>query len=42
MVPEPDGCLQAFDAHRERICTAAARVYAHRRCGSYDLLASDF
>jgi Protein of unknown function (DUF1488) len=42
MSADPDGCLKAFDAHRERICTTAARVYARRRCGSYDLLASDF
>jgi hypothetical protein len=42
MVPEPDGCLKAFDSHRARICSTAARVYARRRCGSYDLLASDF
>lgn len=42
MTPEPDGCLSAFDAHRARICTVAAKVYERRRSGSYDLLASDF
>jgi hypothetical protein len=42
MAPEPEGCLSAFDAHRARIFTAAARVYERRRSGSYDLLTSDF
>jgi hypothetical protein len=42
MTPEPDSCLSAFDAHRARICAAAAKAYAKRRGGSYDLLASDF
>ena len=40
--PEPEGYLSAFDAHRAQICAVAARVYERRRCGSYDLLASDF
>lgn len=39
---KPEDCLSAFDAHRARICTVAAKVYERRRSGSYDLLASDF
>jgi hypothetical protein len=42
MSAEPDGCLEAFDSHRTRICATAAQVYARVRRGSYDLLASDF
>jgi hypothetical protein len=34
--------LNAFDKHRDRICSAAARAYARRDKGSYDLHASDF
>ena len=29
--------LEAFDAHRDRICAVAAKVYAHGPKGSYDL-----
>lgn len=39
---EPEACLSAFDAHRARIRAVAAKIYDHRRSGSYDLLASDF
>jgi hypothetical protein len=42
MAAAPEACLLAFDAHRERICGAAAKAYGRRRSGSYDLLASDF
>jgi len=34
--------LEAFDSNRDRICAAAAKVYARGNRGSYDLLASDF
>jgi hypothetical protein len=34
--------LEAFDSHRDRICAAAAKVYARGNRGHYDLLASDF
>lgn len=34
--------LNAFDANRERICAAAAKVYSRRHRGSYDVVASDF
>jgi hypothetical protein len=34
--------LGAFDSNRDRICTVAAKIYARRDRGSYDLLASDF
>ncbi|MSP21008.1 MAG: DUF1488 domain-containing protein [Alphaproteobacteria bacterium] len=36
------GLLRAFDTHRDRIVQVAGRVYARRRQGSYDLVASDF
>ena len=36
------GLLRAFDSNRELICTTAAKVYARRRKGSYDLVDSDF
>jgi Protein of unknown function (DUF1488) len=36
------GCLAAFDAHRESVLAAAAKVYARGRKGSYDLIDSDF
>ena len=35
------GMLGAFDSHRERICAAAARLYARGRKGSYELGAAD-
>jgi hypothetical protein len=34
--------LEAFDAHRDRICKIAAKVYARGPKGSYDLQAKDF
>ena len=33
---------RAFDSNRDRICATAAKVYARRRKGSYDLVDSDF
>jgi Protein of unknown function (DUF1488) len=36
------GLLSAFDAHRELIYAAAAKVYARGRKGSYDLVSADF
>ena len=34
--------LDAFDAHRDRICKIAAKVSARGPKGSYDLQAKDF
>jgi Protein of unknown function (DUF1488) len=36
------GVLSAFDANRDLIHAAAAKVYARGRRGSYDLVGSDF
>ncbi len=36
------GLLDAFDSHRDLICSVAAKVYARRRKGSYDLVVADF
>jgi hypothetical protein len=36
------GLLSAFDAHRDLIRAAAAKVYARGRKGSYDLVSTDF
>jgi hypothetical protein len=36
------GLLGAFDANRESIYAAAAKVYARGRRGSYDLVSADF
>jgi Protein of unknown function (DUF1488) len=36
------GLLAAFDFNRDSIQTAAAKVYARGRKGSYDLLIADF
>ena len=36
------GLLGAFDAHRDLIYAAAAKVYARGRKGSYELIGSDF
>jgi hypothetical protein len=36
------GALSAFDVHRQLIYTAAAKVYARGRKGSYELVSSDF
>ena len=40
--PDESGFLNAFDANRDKICAAAARVYVRGSRGSYDLGASDF
>ena len=39
---DESGCLSAFDANRDRICAAAARVYVRGSRGSYDLGAANF
>ena len=39
---DESGLLNAFDANRERICAAAAKVYVRGSRGSYDLGAADF
>jgi hypothetical protein len=36
------GLLSAFDANRDSIYVAAAKVYARGRRGSYDLVSADF
>ena len=36
------GFLNAFDANRDRICAAAAKVYVRGTRGSYDLGAANF
>jgi len=36
------GLLSAFDANRDLIYAAAAKVYARGRRGSYDLVSTDF
>ena len=36
------GFLRAFDANREQICAAAAKVYVRGSRGSYDLGAANF
>ena len=36
------GLLSTFDANRDRIYEAAAKVYARGRKGSYDLVGADF
>jgi hypothetical protein len=40
--PDELGFLNAFDANRDKICAAAARVYVRGSRGSYDLGASNF
>jgi hypothetical protein len=39
---DESGCLSAFDANRDRICAAAARVYVRGSRGSYDLGTANF
>ena len=39
---DESGLLNAFDANRERICAAAAKVYVRGSRGSYDLGAANF
>jgi hypothetical protein len=41
LLPGEAGLLDAFDAHRQVIRLAAAKVYARGRKGSYDLLTTD-
>lgn len=36
------GMLDAFDAHRDLICTVAAKVYRRAQKGSYELGVADF
>ena len=40
--PDESGFLNAFDANRDKICAAAARVYVRGSRGSYDLGAANF
>ena len=40
--PNESGFLNAFDANRDKICAAAARLYVRGSRGSYDLGASNF
>ena len=40
--PDASGFLDAFDANRDKICAAAARVYVRGSRGSYDLGVTDF
>jgi hypothetical protein len=40
--PDELGFLNAFDANRDKICAAAARVYVRGSRGSYDLGAANF
>ena len=39
---DESGFLNAFDANRERICAAAAKVYVRGSRVSYDLSAANF
>ena len=39
---DEDGLLGVFDANRDLIYAAAAKVYARGRKGSYELIRSDF
>jgi hypothetical protein len=39
---DESGFLNAFDANRDRICAAAAKVYVRGSRGSYDLGAANF
>ena len=39
---DESGLLDAFDANRDKICAAAARLYVRGSRGSYDLGASNF
>ena len=41
MAQDEAGMLGAFDSHRDRICAAAAKLYARGRKGSYELGAGD-
>jgi len=39
---DESGFLNAFDANRDKICAAAAKVYVRGTRGSYDLGAANF
>ena len=39
---DESGFLNAFDANRDRICAAAAKVYVRGSRGSYDLSPANF
>jgi Protein of unknown function (DUF1488) len=39
---DENGLLRAFDLNREQIFATAAKVYARRHKGSYDLTVTDF
>jgi hypothetical protein len=39
---DEDGLLSTFDANRDLIYAAAAKVYARGRRGSYELISTDF
>jgi hypothetical protein len=39
---DESGFLGAFDANRDLICAAAAKVYVRGSKGSYDLVAANF
>jgi len=41
MATDEAGMLGVFDSNRDRICAAAARLYARGRKGSYELGAGD-
>jgi hypothetical protein len=40
--PDESGFLKAFDANRDLICAAAARIYVRGSKGSYDLVVANF
>lgn len=42
ILPDEAGFLNAFDAHRDLICAAAARLYVRGSRASYDLVAANF
>jgi len=42
MAADEAGFLAAFDAHRDEIVAAAAKVYTRGHKGSYDVVAADF
>jgi hypothetical protein len=42
IAPDEAGFLSAFDANRDLIYQAAAKVHSRGRKGHYDLLAQDF
>jgi hypothetical protein len=41
MTNDETSILSAFDKHRERVCAAAAKVYARGTRGSYDITCAD-